>query len=476
MQLFSWVPISWVPTRTIAIATMMSAALMALATAAMGQPMPLLAPITEDDLEAEVEAGEQPLVPDEVADGDRPLTPAEATQLDAQLDALRAEGAALYAIGDVDGAYAVWVRELRYRQFLERRNEIEALNVIGQTAAADDRTDVLRAAGDRLEVVEQSLLDDPMVMLDLDLMTAIAQTYEAVRKKDAAIAAYGRILERSRQQQNLSLEMMTLATLGQIYVSWFEYASAAATYQELLVLAQNGGDRRQQIEILEQLAAVYDAAEQYELAIVSREDLIRLYTEEAVANADPTASEPPQVMAIARLKLAIANSYRALEQYGLAAVNYQAALAAAQATQQFGYAGDAVRQLAEMYTDLERYDDAIFSYRLLMDVERQSYSTYGVMDAYDEIGKLERDRRHVPEAIAAFEQGYRLAAELGFREAYFQRQLDSMRPAMRPQRRPFEEELDNGTDDLRDESMRFNQIERIEQIEDFFDNEDDFGR
>lgn len=459
MQLFSWVS-------TGAIATM----IMAMATAAIGQPMPLLAPITDDDLEAEVEAGEQPLVSEEVAEGDRPLTPDEATRLDAQLDALRAEGAALYAIGDVDGAYALWVRELRYRQFLDRRNEIEALSFVGQTAAADDRTDVLRAAGDRLEVVEQSILADPTVTLDLDLMTTIAQTYEVVRKKDAAIAAYGRILAVSRQRQDTALEMMTLATLGQIYVSWFEYASAATTYQELLLLAQNAGDRSQQIEILEQLAYVHEEAEQHEQAIASREALITLYTEEAFANADPTATEPPPVMDVARLKLAIANSYRTLEQYGLAAVNYQAALASAQATQQFGYAGDALRQLAEMYADLGRYDDAIFSYRLLMDVERQSYSTYGVMDAYDEIGKLERDRRRVPEAIAAFEQGARLAQQLGFREAYFQRQLDSMRPNLRPVKRPLDEATEDGSDETRMEPSRLN------EVEDFFENaEDDLG-
>jgi tetratricopeptide (TPR) repeat protein len=430
--------------RAIAIAVTMAAAMAAaMATVAIGQPVPLLAPITDDDLDAEVEAGEQPFVSAEVADGDRPLTADEAAQLDAQLDAQRAAGAALYAAGNANAAYEVWVRELRYRQFLDRRNEIEALNFVGQTAAADDRADVVRAVGDRLEVVEQSILADSTMMLDLDLMTAIAQTYEAVRKKEAAIAAYGRILDLSRQRQDTALERTTLATLGRVYVSWFEYDRAAATYQELLALAENAGDRLQQIEILERLAGVYDAAEQHDLAISSRENLITLYTEAALDNANPTATRPLQVMEVARLKLAIADSYRRLARYGLAAVNYQTSLTAAQTTQQFGYAGDALRQLASMYVHLERYDDAIFSYRLLIDVERQSYSTYGVMDAYDRIGKIERDRRRFSEAIAAFEQGYRLAQQLGFREAYFQRQLESMRPTLRSIRRPVSDELEN---------------------------------
>ncbi|MGB3517592.1 MAG: tetratricopeptide repeat protein [Elainellaceae cyanobacterium] len=403
------------------------AGLLAIAPPAIAQPPPfLLDPITDQDAE--------PLVDEAVVEGDRSLTSEEALELEAALDDLRQEGLVLDQQGQRDAAYEIWVRELRLRQFLGYRAEIEALNWLGQRAFQDDRTEELRAVGDRLALIEAMALEESDV--DLDLWITIAQTYETVRKKDEAIAAYIRVLDYSRQQRDAALEQSTLQTLGQLYLNWFDYGDAATTYQELAQILQRQGDRAQEAQALENLAYAYEQDQQYLQAIATQERLIELYTADVLERTSPEQINQVQVMPVPRLKIAIANNYQALGRYDRAAINYQAALTAAQLSQQFGYASDALRQLAELYKTIERFDDAVVAYRRLVDVEQQSYSVYGMMQAYDEIGRIHRDRGQIPQSLAAFEQALRLAQQLGFREAYFERQLLSVRPPLRPVRVP----------------------------------------
>lgn len=398
----------------------LSALVWVMAAPSFGQnaPQPLLAPITAE------EAPEW--VSPEVEEGTRPLSTDEQRALSTYLDGLAIEGETLYATGQRDAAYEVWVRELRLRQLLGYRNEIAALSRVGQRSWQDDRTEVLRAVGDRLEVVEQVALAE--TASDLDLLMTIAQTYEIVRKRDEAIAAYGRVLDLSRQRQDPILEAMTLQSLAGIYQNWFDYSNAATVYQELLLLAQGQGDRLRQAEVLEQLAYVYEQDRQYELAIVSCEQLIDLYTAAALETATPEERATVQVMEEPRLRLAIANHYRALQQYDTAARTYQRAIASAQASQQFGYASDALRRLATLYQELGQVPDAIIAYQLLVQVEQQSYSFYGMMDAYDELGQIHRNLGQTAEAIAAFSQAAQLADQLDFRRSYFRQQLESVTP------------------------------------------------
>lgn len=403
------------------------AGLLAIAPPAIAQPPPfLLDPITDQD--------EEPLVDEAVVEGDRSLTSEEALELEAALDDLRQEGLVLDQQGQRDAAYEIWVRELRLRQFLGYRAEIEALNWLGQRAFQDDRTEELRAVGDRLALIEAMALEE--LDVDLDLWITIAQTYETVRKKDEAIAAYIRVLDYSRQQRDAALEQSTLQTLGQLYLNWFDYGDAATTYQALAQILQRQGDRAQEAQALENLAYAYEQDQQYLQAIATQERLIELYTADVLERTSPEQINQVQVMPVPRLKIAIANNYQALGRYDRAAINYQAALTAAQLSQQFGYASDALRQLAELYKTIERFDDAVVAYRRLVDVEQQSYSVYGMMQAYDEIGRIHRDRGQIPQSLAAFEQALRLAQQLGFREAYFERQLLSVRPPLRPVRVP----------------------------------------
>jgi tetratricopeptide (TPR) repeat protein len=392
---------------------------------AQRRPLPLLTPITRQEPD--------PLVPEAVLRGDRPLTAEEAQGLAVALDALRQEGVILDAQGQSDAAYEIWVREVRLRQFLGPQAELEGLNWLGQRAWIDDRTPVLRGVGDRLVIVEAQILENPP---NLDLWLTIAQTYETVRQRDPAIAAYERILDYSRQQRDGQLERSTLETLGQLYLNWFRYADAARIYAELAQQVRQQGTPMDEAAVLERLAYAYERDGQYAAAIATQERLIELYTAEAIADAPPTRLNQVQVMPLPRLSIAIANNYRALRRYDRAARSYQTALTAAQLSQQFGYASDALRQLAELYKSIERWEDAVVAYEGLVTIEQQSYSVYGMMRAYDELGRIHRSQGQVREALVAFEQGLRLAQQLGFREAYFQAQLRSLRPPLRPFRRP----------------------------------------
>ncbi|NJO52083.1 MAG: hypothetical protein HC840_24745 [Leptolyngbyaceae cyanobacterium RM2_2_4] len=62
---------------------------------------------------------------------------------------------------------------------------------------------------------------------------------------------------------------------------------------------------------------------------------------------------------------------------------------------------------------------------MLIDVEQQSYNSYGIMQAYDQIGQLQREQGNTNEAIAAFRRGLELARQLSYRESYFTQQIEA---------------------------------------------------
>ena len=71
-------------------------------------------------------------------------------------------------------------------------------------------------------------------------------------------------------------------------------------------------------------------------------------------------------------------------------------------------------------------EQALGAYELLVPVERQAYNTYGVMEAYANIGALQRRLGNAAEALKAFQQGLVEANRLGTREAYFIEQIEAI--------------------------------------------------
>ncbi|MCY7390810.1 MAG: tetratricopeptide repeat protein, partial [Leptolyngbyaceae cyanobacterium CAN_BIN12] len=119
------------------------------------------------------------------------------------------------------------------------------------------------------------------------------------------------------------------------------------------------------------------------------------------------------------LTLKIADNHRRLTQLDQAETNYQLAYKLAVPLLQFSNAAEALKKLADLYRANDRLDSALRMYAFLVDIEKQAYNTYGVMDAYDQMGQVHLLRKDYPAAIAAFQQALPLAQQLKFREDYF---------------------------------------------------------
>lgn len=355
---------------------------------------------------------DDPLLPRLVVD--RPLSPQERSVLNAAIDELSQEGQARYAEGDVLEALDIWFRELRLRRALGDQDEVDALSRVGEVAWRESQTTEVRLITERLFEIEQSVQTQEPV--DYDRLLAIAEAYQKVRARDYAVNLYDQILAQARLENDKATEEKALRALGALHLAWFDYPNAALAYRDLLALVRAKGDQAAVIDVLRQLARIYDEAEQPADSIAVRQELVTIFERRR------------ELTEIPALKLAIANDYRELGRPDLAAPTYQEAFAIARSVQYYGYAGEALENLAALYEDLDRIQDALVVYRLLLDVERQSYDYYGMMNAYDKIARIHQRRGATDQAIAAYRQGLAIAQQISFRVDYFTEQIQALTP------------------------------------------------
>ncbi len=242
----------------------------------------------------------------------------------------------------------------------------------------------------------------------VSLLDALGFAYQQVRLPQTAVKIYQQLLAEARQRKDAFKLESTLITLGQLHLSWFDYGSAVQPYQELLARSR---DRRDPINFplyLDRLAYIHEQAKQPAQAIPYQEQLITFH-QTALGDAK----------LIPALTLKIADNHRRLTQLDQAETNYQLAYKLAIPLLQFAHAADALKKLGDLYRANDRLDSALRMYAFLVEIERQAYNTYGVMDAYDQMGQVHLLRKEYPEAIAAFQQALPLAQQLKFREDYF---------------------------------------------------------
>ena len=351
-----------------------------------------------------------PLLPRLVVD--RPLSPQERRVLSEALDELNAQGVAALADGNVEDAFAIWVRELRLRRALGPYEEVAALKRVGSVAWSESQTTEVRAITERLlEIETETQASEPV---DYELLLTIAEAYQSMRSRRPAVALYDKILLNARQNQDTAIEEKALIALGDLHLSWFDYPNAAIAYNDLLTLVRQQGDKDAELNALNQLAHIYTQDENHAEAIATRQELIDLYESRQEFNQIPA------------LKIANGDDYISLDRPELAAPSYQEAFAVARGVQYFGYAADALKKLANLYLSLERADDALVVYNLLVDVEQQSFNYYGLMNAYAWIGQLHQQRGASNQALVAYRQGLDLAEQLSYRVDYFQQQVQQL--------------------------------------------------
>lgn len=349
-----------------------------------------------------------PLLPQQ----NRPLTSLQRLKLKAALDQLNQQAAARLATGDRVNAFAIWNRELRLRRYLGFQEEVEALGRVGAIAWSENQRLEVQVITSRLQAIQQQAQSQPRV--NLRLLRSLGAAYQQVREPRLAIAVYERILATARQQKNAALVEATLKTIADLHLSWFNYPSAATTYEELLGLATAKGDRLGVVTNLQQLAYIYEKAKQYQQSVALRQKLAEIYQNQQQYNLLPA------------LQLANGSDYQALGKLREAFENYQEAYASAWSLQQYSLASDALRRLVALYRSQGQIDAALQTSQILLEADRLGSNVYGMMTTYDQIGQIYLNRRNYGEALAAFQKGFELSQQLRYQETYFAQQIQQI--------------------------------------------------
>ncbi|MGK7902245.1 MAG: tetratricopeptide repeat protein [Hormoscilla sp.] len=346
-----------------------------------------------------------PLLPQE------PMSPREQQDFLAQLDGLHDRAMRQLDEGDTTKAFAIWYRELRLRRSLGPMAEVEALGRVGAIAWGENRSEELSVIKGRL----QSLREQASSSQDMVLLRSLGSAYEQMRSHDLALAVYKEIIADTRESSDREKIAEILNRIGQLHLSWFDYAEAATAYQELLALAVSEGDRASQVIYGRELAYIYDRGEMPDRAIGVKNQLVELYLE------GDNLTEIPE------LQISIGADHVATGKIEAAAEYYRAAYELAASLQQFSDAGIALSRLGELYRETDRAEFALVVYQQLLYVHDRSYDMYGKMKTYELIGQIHVSQEEYEEALEAFNDGLGLASELKVDSEYFMEQIEKVR-------------------------------------------------
>ncbi len=375
---------------------------------------------------------------------ERPLSPLELSALSDGLDQLNQMATAQLAAGQTDAAFELLLRELRLRRVFGPVAEFNLLRQVAALAwnqqrpvevqlltlrtreiwatvqAALGQTEMPRSLGDESP---ETLAEKPERVLvsgdgrsDQAVLTAIAQTFTTLRDIDSAVSVYETLIELTADQgEDPTVQQQALAEL---HLAWFQFAEAADVYLALLNQAKANGNQLKEITYLERLAYSYQQADSLAYAVRAQTDLLAFYQAQG------------ELEKLPGLLVAIAQNYRTLNLPDSAIEYYRSAYSAAQRFEQFSFSARVLQDLGALYETVALYDDALGAYNLLIPVEQQAYNDYGVMNAYDKIGQLQRRQGNLLEALKAFEQGLAIANRLDLRQAYFVEQIESVTPLL----------------------------------------------
>lgn len=382
-------------------------------------------PLTQDP--------QDPLLP--VLAVERPYSPLEKQAIAANLNQLNAQAQQQLATGNVDAAFALWRRELQLRRVLGTNQEFTAIARVAEIAWArqqsvDVRLLTLRAreiwaaaktsldveredqlGGSDMGIPEDSLISGSATA-DIATLGDLANTFVTLRDVESAVEVYEQLIVLSRDRTDV--QTVQQIALAELHLEWFQFAEATNIYLMLLSNAETTGDTEKEIEYLQQLAYTYQQAKSLPNAVRAQTDLLERY------QAQGEEEEFPELM------VAIAQNYRTLNLHTSAIDYYRAAYQAAQRFDQFSFSAQVLKDLGELYESLALTDDALGTYTLLVPVEQQAYNDYGVMNAYDKIGQIQRRRGDNLEALKAFERALVIATRLGIQEDYFIEQIGSV--------------------------------------------------
>ena len=353
-----------------------------------------------------------PLLP--ASGNQQSLSLEEKRSLEVALDKLNQEATAKLQAGDTEGAFATWNRELRLRRFLGILNEIQALQRVGGIAYTRNNRLQIRYITERLQAIQKQVQLDQTP--DLQVLRALGEAYRQVRSPNLAVEAYNQVLIIVRGNSDVAAEVDTLKTIAQVHLDWFDYPAAAATYEQLINLVSNNNDVETS---LKDLVYIYERTKQRNKAIDARKKLSLVYRQQN------------DIARLSALKIAIGSDYEALAKENPNLVdeafkNYQEAYNMAWEFQQYVRAAEALRKLVSLYIAEGQTEDALQTSQILLQAEERASNFYGMMNAYEQIGKIHLQRQENQSALAAFQKGLELAQQLGYETNKFTQQIEKI--------------------------------------------------
>lgn len=350
-----------------------------------------------------------PLLPDPPIQ--RPLSPLEKLALEADLDRLAATAAELFANGQSESAYELWMREVRLRRLLGLNQELTAIERVGQLVWDAGRSQEVRLLTARLEVIRADLQAPPV---NMEPLQRVADLFALLGEAEEAIATYQQLADISQKQGQPVQHQTYLETIAQIQRRWFKFLEAALTYQELYALEVATPEDK--ILYLQRVADSYSQVKQFQQALEAQQVLLQFYQWQR------------ELSPIPALRLSMGEHHQALNQLEAASQQYQRAYEQAIAIPQFAIASQSLKSLAQLYQQVGRDSDRIYLYQQLILVERASYSAFGVMFAYDQLGQTYEDLNQPEMAIEAYRQGLAIAEQLNHRQQHFRAQIRRLSP------------------------------------------------
>jgi tetratricopeptide (TPR) repeat protein len=341
---------------------------------------------------------------------ERELSPLEKKRIKAEIARLETEAQEKFAQNQQEQAFKLWFRQLRLYRAISQQQEIITLGRVGAIAWQANLTEELKVISQRLNDIERQL--NAQNKLTKELLTALGTSYQEVRYLDKAIAVYYSLLVQARQADDWEFEQKYLATLGELYLSKFDYVRGAIVYEELLKMTSNS-DSKQNLDLyLSQLIKIYSYTGELKQAIVVKKQLIDYYL--AQNNNEQ----------IGALKISLGDDYQSIGEINLAVKSYREASKLGQSLQQLALTAEALEKLGSLYQKQQQYPLAIQIYQQLLDVETRAYNSYGVVTSYECLGQLYLLLKDYEQALTTFSQGLKVAQELNYQVSYFTELID----------------------------------------------------
>ncbi|KST64428.1 tetratricopeptide repeat protein [Mastigocoleus testarum] len=392
---------------------------------------------------------EDPLLPS--AAPKEPLTRQEKRELEAALDDLNQQAIAKFEIGDKQGAFDIWNREIRLRRYLGIIPEIQALSRVGAIAWRQNNRQQVFYITQRLQKIQKNQtksksknrnqrrnsqeISSQANNSQLEVLQALGEAYQQVRTPKEALQVYERVLSIVRERRDNAQEVEVLNTIGKLHLAWFDYDRAAVTYEELLGLANTRGEDTERVQYLEELAYIYEKTQQPQKSLNVRRKLTQIYSQgnnQSNNQQDNQLNTQPNTqIKLSALKIAIGSDYESLAKKNPAFLdeafkNYQEAYIIAWKLQQYVRAGEALQKLIALYTSQGQMEEALQTSKILIETARKAANLYNLMNAYDQIAKLYLQRQDYPQAMEAFQQGLQLARQLQHQEKYFTEEINKL--------------------------------------------------